>query len=83
MIKFQCGKCGWQLDVPAEYAGKRVRCKNCNEISVVPTSQTQSNGSTSRATNTPQEFMEQNYDVFQALLRHEKEAPAIENTEIF
>lgn len=82
MIKFKCSKCGWHLDVPAEYAGKRVRCKNCNEISVVSTSQTQSNSSTSRAADTPQEFMEQNYDVFQALLRHEKEAPAIEITDL-
>ena len=82
MIKFQCGKCGWQRDLPDNYAGKRVKCKNCNEISVVGSSKTGANGSTSRRDNTPQEFMEQNYNIFQEMLRHEKEAPTIEESDL-
>jgi len=78
MIKFQCGKCGWQFDLPDKYAGRRVRCKKCSEISVVVGSQTDSNGSTSRSADTPQEFMEKNYHVFQEMLKHEKEAPPAE-----
>jgi len=72
MIKFKCSKCGWQLNVSAEYAGKRVRCKKCSQIDIVPAAP-QATGA-----NTPQEFMEQHSDVFEALLKHEKEAPAIE-----
>jgi hypothetical protein len=82
MIKFQCDKCGWQLDLPDKYAGRRVRCKGCNQISVVVGSQTGANGSTSCGDDTPQEFMKQHYHVFQALLRHEKEAPPIEDTDL-
>lgn len=82
MIKFKCGKCGWQLDLPDKYAGKRVRCKSCKQISVVGGSQTGADGSTPRSADTPQEFMEKNYHVFQEMLKHEKEAPPIEDTDL-
>jgi hypothetical protein len=80
LVEFQCGKCGWRLEVPDKYAGKRVRCKKCNQTGVVSTSQSQpqANGPTSLIDDTPEEFIEHNYDVFQALLQHEKEAPTID-----
>lgn len=36
MIKFQCSHCSQKLGVPQEYAGKRVRCSKCQQVSVVP-----------------------------------------------
>jgi hypothetical protein len=78
MIEFECSKCGYRLDVAADYSGKRVRCKRCGQIEIVPASQPQTGSTTGNATDTPEEFMEQNFDVFQALLKHEKEAPAVE-----
>jgi len=39
MIKFQCSKCGKSYKVADEYAGKRVRCKDCSTINTIPSSQ--------------------------------------------
>lgn len=41
MITFLCS-CGHKYDVPNKYAGKKVRCKHCNNTSVVPTPNTDS-----------------------------------------
>jgi len=38
LIKFRCGHCGRKLGVPDEYAGRRVRCTQCNEACRVPES---------------------------------------------
>ncbi len=38
MIKFRCGRCGRKLGVPDGYAGRRVRCTECNEACHVPES---------------------------------------------
>ena len=78
MIDFECSKCGCRLNIPAEYTGKRVRCKRCGQIEIVSALPTQTASFTSNATDTPDEFMERNFDVFQELLKHEKEAPAVE-----
>jgi len=78
MIEFKCSKCGHRLNVPPGYAGKRVRCKRCGQIEIVSALPTKTASFTSNATDTPEEFMERNFDVFQELLKHEKEAPAVE-----
>ena len=36
MIKFKCSKCAKDYRVSDEYAGKKVRCKQCNVINVIP-----------------------------------------------
>ena len=36
MLKFRCGQCRQKIGVPAEYAGKRVRCPRCQQPSAVP-----------------------------------------------
>ena len=36
MIKFDCFKCGHSYRVPDQYASKRVRCKECGEINLIP-----------------------------------------------
>ena len=38
LIKFRCGHCSRKLGVPDEYAGRRVRCSECNESCQVPES---------------------------------------------
>ena len=38
LIKFRCGHCSCKLGVPDEYAGRRVRCTECNEACQVPES---------------------------------------------
>ncbi len=39
-IKFAC-ECGKAYKVPSEYAGKRIRCKNCGETVAVPSASEQ------------------------------------------
>ncbi len=36
MIKFSCNECGKSYRVPDEYAGKRVRCKGCSQVTAIP-----------------------------------------------
>lgn len=44
MIKFECSKCGKSYRVADEYAGKRVRCKECTTINTIPTPQRETVG---------------------------------------
>lgn len=36
MIKFDCSKCGHSYKVSDQYAGKRVRCKECSTVNTIP-----------------------------------------------
>ncbi len=36
MIQFNCEKCNRAYRVSDNYAGKRVRCKQCNAINLIP-----------------------------------------------
>ena len=83
MIKFECSKCGCALNVPAEHEGKRVKCKQCGQVGIVPSlRQAKAGSSIKNLAGTGQDFMERNYDIFQALLKHEKEAPTIEVSDL-
>jgi len=35
-IKFDCVKCGHSYRISDQYAGKRMRCKECGEINSIP-----------------------------------------------
>ena len=45
MIRFNCSKCERSYRVSDEYAGKRVRCKECKTINNIPAVQTTNGGS--------------------------------------
>ena len=36
MLRFTCNQCGQKMKVPPEYAGKKVRCKGCQQTLRVP-----------------------------------------------
>jgi hypothetical protein len=36
MIQFDCCKCEHSYRVSDQYAGKRIRCKECGEINMIP-----------------------------------------------
>jgi len=70
MIKFDCTKCGRSYRVSDEYAGKRVRCKECgtiNKISAVEPEKVGC-GDSVAAYNS----------LLQELLKCEQQAPAME-----
>lgn len=70
MIEFDCSKCGRRYRVSDQYAGKRVRCRQCTTINLIPASEPEkvSCGDSVAAYN----------DLLNELLKYEKQAPAIE-----
>lgn len=36
MIKFKCTQCDHEYRVGDDYAGKKVRCKSCQAVNVIP-----------------------------------------------
>jgi hypothetical protein len=81
MVNFKCSKCDQKFSVPDKYAGKRIRCKQCNFINTVPGAKSPASDVDSKEMDLSLDFMNQDSDVFQALLKHEKEAPSVETTD--
>lgn len=75
MIQFVCDHCGQKYALGEAYAGKKVRCSQCQKVLAVPAVQTQPATSIRYAADgiTP-DFNE----LFMALLKHEREAPPLE-----
>ena len=70
MIKFDCSKCGHSYRVSDQYAGKRVRCRECttiNKISAVEPEKVGCGDSVAAYNN-----------LLQELSRYEQQAPAME-----
>jgi len=79
MITFECTKCHRSYQVTDDYAGKDVLCKNCKTLLTVPlTGENQHETWFDPNYDTSSIFMTQNYDLLQALLKQEREAPPIE-----
>lgn len=79
MITFECEKCHRRYQVGDEFAGKDVLCKNCKTLLTVPlTSRSKHDTWFDPSYDTCSIFMNQNYDLFQAMLKQEREAPPIE-----
>lgn len=72
MINFNCTKCGHSYNVPDEYAGKKVRCKECQTVNSVPS---QVNGNLRRDCG---DTIAAYNNLLNELLRYEKQAPEVE-----
>ena len=70
MIKFDCSKCGRSYQVSDKIAGKQVRCKECQQINMVPAAEPQNvnRGDSVDGLN----------DLLQELADYEKTAPTLE-----
>lgn len=72
MINFKCTKCGHSYNVPDEYAGKKVRCKDCQTVNSIPAQglvgSNRECGDSIAAYN----------NLLHELLRQEKQAPQVE-----
>lgn len=70
MIKFDCIKCGHSYRVSDEYAGKRVRCRECTTINTISAAEPEKAGcgDSVAAFN----------NLLQELLKCEQQAPAME-----
>ena len=70
MIIFDCCKCEHSYRVPDQYAGKRVRCKECGEINLIPSVEPETVGCGDSVANLN--------GLLQELSEYEKQAPAQE-----
>ena len=70
MIGFDCCKCGHSYRVSDRYAGKRVRCKECREINLIPSVEVETVGCGDSVANLN--------GLLQELSEFEKQAPAQE-----
>ena len=70
MIKFNCTSCEQAYRVSDTYSGKKVRCKSCKSINVIPSPETQKAGcgDSIAAYN----------DLLKELLKAEKHSPTVE-----
>ena len=76
MITFKCSKCGHEYKVDDIHAGKKARCKNCENVNTIPapaakpaaTGRVPGSGDTVAAYNS----------LLQELLKQEKTAPSVE-----
>ena len=70
MIKFDCSKCEHSYRVSDQYAGKRVRCKECGEINLISSVEPETVGCGDSVANLN--------GFLQELSEFEKQAPAQE-----
>ena len=69
MITFNCTKCNHSYRVPDDYAGKRVRCKQCQTVNEIPQAQTKTGSDDSVAAFN---------QLLQELSQYEKTAPELD-----
>ena len=69
MIIFDCCKCGHSYRASDQYAGKRVRCKECGEINLIPSVELEAVGCGDSVANLNTLLLE--------LSEYEKQAPAL------
>lgn len=78
MIVFKCSKCSQEYKVADEYAGKRARCKTCENINTIPSPQAKSKGPQQPFIVSSGDSVAAYNDLLQELLKQEKSAPAFE-----
>ena len=78
MITFECDKCGQKFNVVDENAGKNFICKSCQVLITVPEIRQTQTISFDTSYDAGRMFMMKNHDLFEALLKHEREAPTLE-----
>jgi hypothetical protein len=76
VITFKCSKCGHEYKVADEYAGKKARCKSCENVNVIPLAPTKP-AQPARSPGSGDSVAAYN-SLLQELLKQEKTAPSVE-----
>jgi len=71
LISFTCIKCGHAYSVPDEYAGKKVRCKQCQTVNTIPSAPAPAGASSPACADSIAAYN----NLLNELLRYEKQAP--------
>ena len=74
MVVVECKKCGVSRKLPLKYAGKAVRCQECGQVNTAGVCEM---GEFSLDARIP-DFEVWDQELFDALLKHERQAPPIE-----
>ena len=78
MKEVTCYRCGHSYEVPEEYAGRTVECRNCQTLNAVPKSASASGTWLGVLYDKSQDMLEQRFDrLLQALSEYERRAPAL------
>lgn len=75
MIKFTCTKCGHSYRISDQYAGKRVKCKDCGTANTIPAPNKEKT-----VTGTGDSIAAYN-SLLHELMEYEQKAPPLENEE--
>ncbi len=76
MIRFNCETCKTVINVPDEYAGRKVKCAQCQAILLVPQNRANFDSLFGEIRYASQDMVEMRFrQLFQALLQQEQQAP--------
>lgn len=78
MALYTCNQCGRKLKVSDKYAGNTLTCKQCGCSITIPQPKKKEINGFDTSFDPCDMFMKKNREIFKAMLRHEKEAPAVE-----
>jgi hypothetical protein len=77
VINFKCSKCGHEYKVDDIHAGKKARCKNCENVNTIPAAAAAKPAVTGRVPGSGDTVANYN-SLLQELLKQEKTAPSVE-----
>lgn len=78
MIVFKCSKCSHEYKVADEYAGKRARCKSCENINTIPAPEKPKPKAEAHRPLSCGDTVAAFNNLLQELLHQEKTAPTLE-----
>jgi hypothetical protein len=77
VITFKCSKCGHEYRVDDIHAGKKARCKSCENVNSIPAAAVVKPAGTGRTPGSGDTVAAYN-SLLQELLKQEKTAPSVE-----
>lgn len=78
MILFKCSKCSHEYKVADEHAGKKARCKSCEQVNTIPFPPVKSKGPQTPFIVSSGDSVAAYNNLLQELLQQEKTAPSLD-----
>lgn len=77
MITMKCEKCQMIINTPDDYAGRKIECKQCHAVLLVPQARANYDSVFGEIRYVGQDVVDMQFRrLFQALLQQEQQAPA-------
>ena len=78
MIQISCSQCDRKYKIADKYAGKAFTCKRCGSSITIPQAREQEIDNVNTSHDPYDVFLKKNFEILQAMLKHEKEVAAME-----